>query len=137
LGAKSIQSAAGELEKALRENIANSKLEGLHARFAEQLTAVVEGLRGALGAEPENLAAPAAPVGIARLPELVSQMLKFLSEFDAAAADHCANHRALFASLFSPSDFSQFEQHLQAYSFTDALGLLESAARARGIARTQ
>jgi len=135
LGARSVQSAAGELEKALRDNTPKPRLEALRARFAEVLTAMVVSLSGALGAEPESAAAPSAPVDLAQLPGVVSQMLKHLSEFDAAATDYCASHRALFASLFSPSDFSQFEQHLQAYSFADALDLLESAVRARGIAR--
>ncbi|MEO8426138.1 MAG: response regulator [Verrucomicrobiota bacterium] len=128
LGAKTVQSAAAELEKALREKAGPAQLETLRQRFAENLAALLSHLRPALGDEqPVPATVPAAAVDPAQLKPVVAQMLKQLSEFDAAATDSLEANRALFASLFSAAEFEQFEQHLQNYAFGEAQALLEAA----------
>ena len=109
-------------------------LETLRQCFAENLTALLEALRPALGEElPTSVAVPATTVDPAQLKPVVEQMLKQLSEFDAAATDGLEANRALIASLFSADGFAQFEQHLQGYAFAEAQTLLAAAVRARGI----
>jgi len=134
LGAKTVQSAASELEKAIRENAGPAPLETLRKRFAENLTALLEALRPALGEELlAPVTAPATIVDLAQLKPVIVEMLKQLSEFDAAATDCLEANRALFASLFSGAEFAQFEQYLQGYAFGEAQSLLERAARPLGI----
>jgi signal transduction histidine kinase/CheY-like chemotaxis protein/HAMP domain-containing protein len=134
LGAKTVQSAAGELEKAIRERAGPAQLEMLQQRFGETLGALVDRLGPALGDEqPVPAAVPATDVDPSRLKPVVEQVLKQLSEFDAAAADGLEANRALFASLFSAEEFGHFEQYLQGYAFGEAQALLEKAVRARGV----
>ena len=134
LGVKSVQAAAGELEKALHDGADATRLETLRQQLAAALTPFVDRLRAALGAEPTAPLAPAAmAVDPAQLKLVVAQMTRHLGEFDAAAADCLEAHRGLFASLFSAEEFGKFEQQVQGYDFGAALALLEPAARARNI----
>ena len=130
LGAKTVQSAAAELEQAIRAGADAARLETLRQQFAAVFVPVVEGLRAALGAA---LTPTRVPVGVAVDPAqvgvVVSLMTKYLAEFDAAASDCLEAHRAVFASLFSADEMAQFEQHVQGYGFSDAQVLL---AEARG-----
>src|SRR5262249_41534099 len=128
-----VQLAAAELEKAIRESAEGAQVERLRQRFAENLEALLNGLRVALGPEPVAAAGAAVAVDPAQLQPGVAPMLKQLSEIDSAATDQLEANRALLASLFSSAEFSQFEQHLQAYAFGEAQALLETATRARGL----
>ena len=126
LGAKAVQAAAGELEKALHGNLDAARLESLRGEFEAVLTPFVERLSAALGKEAAVAAAPAGiAVDPAQLKLLVEQMNKHLSEFDAAASDCLEANRDAFASLFSAEEFGKFEQHVQDYAFDDALALLK------------
>jgi PAS domain S-box-containing protein len=134
LGAKPVQEAAAELEKLIRSRFDATAMEVARQRFSEQLTALLSALRPALGEEKASSApVSAAPIDPAQLKPVVEQMLKQLSEFDAAVGDNFEKDRALFASIFSADEFAQFEKHLQGYAFGEAQALLETAARARGI----
>jgi two-component system, sensor histidine kinase and response regulator len=134
LGAKNLQSAAADLEKLLRDHATTETIEPARLRFEENLSALLERLRPALGEEkPAAAAVAAAPVDLTQLKPVVEQTLKQLSEFDAAAGDSFEANRAVFASLFSAGEFARFEQHLQGYAFGEAQALLEAAAKARGI----
>jgi two-component system sensor histidine kinase/response regulator len=134
LGAKTVQAAAGELEKALRDRADPARLEGLRQQFAAVLGPFVDRLRAALGDEP---APPAAPVAVAvdpaQLKRVVTQMTAHLVECDAASADCLEENRGALASLFSPEAFREFEQRLQSYAFAEAHALLEEALRARSL----
>jgi len=131
LGAKAVQTAAGELEKALHGNADAAQLEKLRRQFAEVLAPFVERLRAALGEEAVAPAASAAAIDPAQMKLLVAQMTKHLSEFDAAAAECLEANRGAFAALFSAEEFAKFEQQVQGYAFDGALAQLELADRAR------
>ena len=134
LGAQSVQAAAAELEKALRENAAPARVETLRQEFSDGLTPFLAQLRTALGDEPTAPIAPnVAAVDPARLKPVVEQMAKHLAEFDAAAADYLTAHRDLFASLFAAEEFSAFEHEVQNYGFGEAQAQLEKAAQTRGV----
>jgi two-component system sensor histidine kinase/response regulator len=134
LGAKELQAAAAELEKSVRERAAPAVLETAHQRFATILTGLLEKLQAALGPDSDVPAPPpAAAFDPVRARPVVAELRTRLADFDAAASDTLAAHRAVIAALFPAGEFAQFERHLQNYAFGDALTLLETAARARGI----
>jgi two-component system sensor histidine kinase/response regulator len=131
LGVKTVQLAAGELEKAIHDGADAARLEPLHQQFVTALTPFVDRLRAALGEEPESPAAPKAMVvDPAQLQLVVEQMTRHLAEFDAAACDCLEANRGMFASLFSAQEFGKFEQQIRGYAFGEALALLEQSARA-------
>jgi two-component system sensor histidine kinase/response regulator len=131
LGVKTVQLAAGELEKAIHDGADAARLESLRQQFATVLTPFVDRLRAALGEEPVSPAAPKAMVvDPAQLKLVVEQMTRHLAEFDAAASDCLEANRGVFASLFSAEEFGKFEQRVQGYAFGEALAQLEQAARA-------
>jgi two-component system, sensor histidine kinase and response regulator len=131
LGVKTVQLAAGELEKAIHDGADAARLEPLRQQFATALTPFIDRLRAALGEEPVSPAAPKAMVvDPAQLQLVVEQMTRHLAEFDAAASDCLEANRGVFASLFSAEEFGKFEQQVQGYAFSAALAQLEQAARA-------
>jgi two-component system sensor histidine kinase/response regulator len=125
LGARAVQSAAGELEKALHDNADTARLEQLHRQFATVLAPFLDRLRAALGEEAAAPAASAAAIDPAQMKLLVAQMTKHLAEFDAAAAECLEANRGAFAALFSAEEFGKFEQQVQGYAFDDALAQLQ------------
>jgi len=128
LGVKTLQLAAGELEKAIHDGADAARLESLRQQFATVLTPFVGRLRAALGEEPASPAAPKAMVvDPAQLKLVVEQMTRYLAEFDAAASDCLEANRGVFASLFSAEEFGKFEQQVQGYAFSAALVQLEQA----------
>src|SRR5438270_366167 len=131
LGVKTVQLAAGELEKAIHDGADAARLESLGQQFATALTPFVHRLRAALGEEPVSAAPPQAMVvDPAQLKLVVEHMTRHLAEFDSAACDCLEANRGMFASLFSAEEFGKFEQQVQGYAFGEALAQLEQAARA-------
>jgi two-component system sensor histidine kinase/response regulator len=134
LGAKTVQAAAGELEKALRERAEPARLEALRQQFAAVLGPFVDRLRAALGDEP---AAPVAPVAAVvdpvQLKAVVEQMTTHLVECDAASSDCLEANRGVLASLFSAEEFLEFERRVQGYAFAEAQATLEEALRTRSL----
>ena len=134
LGAKTVQAAAGELEKALRDGADLARLEGLRQQFAAVLAPFVERLRAALGAEPAAaVAASPAVVDPAQLKGVVEQMTTYLVECDAASSDWLEANRGALASLFTAEAFQEFERRVQGYAFAEAQEKLEEALRARSL----
>jgi len=131
LGATAIQAAAAELEKAIARKSEMPQIQTLNQRLEEAVKTVIPSLRDALGvpkAQP-----PAAPMDPAQKKTVIAQMTKHLSEFDPAAAECLAANRELLGSLFSPSDFTEFEQQVQTYAFDAAAVKLDNAARTHGV----
>jgi two-component system, sensor histidine kinase and response regulator len=129
LGVKTVQLAAGQLEKAIHDGADAAVLEPLHKQFATALTPFVARLRAALGEEPASPAAPKAMVvDPTQLQLVVEQMTRHLAELDAAACDCLEANRGMLASLFSAEEFGKFEQQVQSFSFSEALAQLERAS---------
>jgi hypothetical protein len=128
---KTVQLAAGELEKAIHDGADAARLESLRQQFATVLTPFVDRLRAALGEEPVSPAAPKTMVvNPAQLKLVLEEMTRHLAEFDAAACDCLEANRGVFASFFSAEEFGKFEQQVQGYAFGEALAQLNQAARA-------
>jgi PAS domain S-box-containing protein len=134
LAISDVQAAAGELEKAIREKAGPLRIETMRVEFSAVLADLLARLLPALGAGETTVAAPSAtPADPAQLKEIVAQMLKQLSEFDAAAADSLEEHRGLLGPLFSGDEFAGFEQQVQGYAFADAEAQLEKIATEKGL----
>ena len=131
LGMKTVQLAAGELEKAIHDGADAARLESLRQQFATVLTPLIDRIRAALGEEPASPAAPkACVVDSAQMKSVIEQMTGYLAEFDAAASDCLEANRDVFAALFSTEEFAKFEQQVQGYAFGEALARLGKAAAA-------
>jgi signal transduction histidine kinase/DNA-binding response OmpR family regulator/CHASE3 domain sensor protein/HPt (histidine-containing phosphotransfer) domain-containing protein len=135
LGAGGVQKTAGALEHAIAGGKDPGGSEALRRQLADELGALMDRLRRALGEAPAPPApsAAVAPADPQALKELVVQMRKQLGEFDPSAADTVDAHRDLFRALLEGDDFAAFEGHVQGYAFGEAQALLERAAAARGI----
>jgi HPt (histidine-containing phosphotransfer) domain-containing protein len=132
LGAKAVQSAAADLERAVNEGL---PAEALCDRLASVLSPFITELRAALG-EPPVLTAPppvAAAVDPVMIRETVARMNRYLDEFDPAAAECLTSDLSRFQALFDTVTLAQFEQHITNYAFGEAQALLDQAIRDRGI----
>jgi len=130
LGAGAVQTAAAELERAVKEG---SPAEALCDRLASVLSPLLAKLRTALGEPPARTAPPAVKADPEMIRETVVRMTRYLGEFDPAAADCLASDLSQFQSLFDAPTLEQFEQHITNYAFAEAQALLDQAARDRGI----
>jgi PAS domain S-box-containing protein len=132
LGARAIQSAAGDLERALREG---APAEGLCDQLESVLSPFIANLRAALGEQPSGTAG--SPVATSIDPVMiratVTRMRQYLSEFDPAAADCLESDRSYFQALFDDAALARFEHHVTNYAFGEAQSMLDQAARERGI----
>jgi two-component system sensor histidine kinase/response regulator len=129
-----VQAAAGALEKAIREKADPARIEVLRREFSDVLFDLLARLRPALGeAVTTVIASPPAPADPAQLREIVSQMLRQLSEFDTTAADSLEAHRGLLGPLFSKEEFAKFEQQVQGYAFAEAEAALDKIAGEKGL----
>jgi two-component system, sensor histidine kinase and response regulator len=128
LGAKPVQSAAGALEKLIRERAKPAEVES--AKHA--LTAVLEPLIAQLGAAvvapaPKTVAPVPPTSNPAQTREAAAQLSKLLAEFDPGAADFIEANQAALRPLFAGEGWSHFEKLVQGYSFADAQTHLDRA----------
>jgi two-component system sensor histidine kinase/response regulator len=132
LGAKAVQSAAADLERAVKEG---APADALCDRLSSVLSPLIAELRAAQQEPPSMQAQPTlkAAVDPAMIRETVMRMTRYLSEFDPAAADCLASDLPEFQALFDAATLAQFEQHIANYAFTEAQALLDQAAKDRGI----
>jgi two-component system, sensor histidine kinase and response regulator len=130
LGAGSVQTAAAELEKAIREGLGPESIESLRTRLAEVLVPLAERLRTALTEAPTVLPSrPVPAVDPARMKAAVAEMMKYLSDFDAAAGDCLEANRELLRLFFIPGEFVQFEKRVESFAFNEAEAQLAQALR--------
>ena len=132
LGAKAVQSAAAELEHAVKNG---TPAEALCDQLANVLSPLIDELRAALEEPPVVTASSdgGETVDPAMLRETALRMTKYLGEFDPAAAECLASDLSRFQALFDPATLAQFEQHITNYAFPEAQALLDKATRERGI----
>ncbi len=137
LGADTIMSTAGELEKAIGARADISRIESFRQRLSGLLTDMIGQLGPALHHRPQDKVeiAPAAPADPEKIRSVVSLMRKQLGEFDAAAGDCLENNRDVFHAIFAAVDFAQFEKHVQGYAFGEALALLEKSISSEGFCK--
>ena len=132
LGAKAVQSAAAELERAVHDG---APAEALCDRLSNVLSPLIAELSAALGEPTVASASPVAqaPVDPKLIRETVMRMTRYLGEFDPAAADCLASDLPQFQALFDTPTLARFEQYINNYAFAEAQALLDQAAKDRGI----
>ncbi len=132
IGAKSIQAAAGTLEKLIREKAGSDKLDPAKQQVAAALDPLADHLRAAL--TPASTAtptkAPASVANPARIREAAARLNTLLAEFDPGATDFIEANRADLQALFPGDAWQQFDALVQGYAFADAQAQLETALKA-------
>jgi len=131
IGAKTVQSAAGTLEKLIRDRARVSELEPAKRSVSAVLDPIVAQIRAALiVTAPETQQEPAlsmADPGQSR--QAAAQLARLLTESDPMAADFIAANRATLRPLFAADTWPQFEKLVHDYSFADAQQKLDQAQR--------
>jgi signal transduction histidine kinase/DNA-binding response OmpR family regulator/HPt (histidine-containing phosphotransfer) domain-containing protein len=132
LGAAEVQSAAGTLEKLVRNRGSATEIESARQSVSDTLAPLVAQIRATLNttislAEPPDSALP--PPEPAESRQAAAHLSQLLTECDPAAADFIAENRATLRPLFASETWPQFEKLVQNYSFADAQQKLELAQR--------
>jgi signal transduction histidine kinase/DNA-binding response OmpR family regulator/HPt (histidine-containing phosphotransfer) domain-containing protein/HAMP domain-containing protein len=127
IGATAVQSAAGVLEKLIRDRGAANDVSAAVQHLSSVLDPLIAGLRSAPGptvsAPPVETAASADPQ---QSREAAARLRVLLSDSDPDASDFVEANQAALRPLFGPS-WSEFEKRIQDYAFTDAQAQLEEA----------
>jgi signal transduction histidine kinase/CheY-like chemotaxis protein/HAMP domain-containing protein len=129
IGAKQVQSAAGALEKLIREKGEKAPLESAKQQASAALEPIVSQLRAALGSSAPVAQGPARLIVVdpAKARETAAQLLKLLSEFDPAAAEFVDTNQAALQLFVGENKWAQFDKLVQSYAFADAQSQLEQA----------
>ena len=134
IGAKAVQAAAADLEKALRSDGGTLRLESLRNKLGGELAGLRAAVSSLLGPEeeerPPQTVAPADP---AQLKAAVERLSALLCDSDAAAIDLLESEGAALRSLFDAQGFANFEKMVTSYAFDDALEALRGASRDKGV----
>ncbi len=132
IGATHVQSAAGLLEKSIRDRATPKDVESAKEHVAAALDPLTTHLRSVLdrtapeSPRPSTTTTPANP---ARSLEAAARLTTLLSELDPGATDFVeANHAAL-RPLFGDGMWPEFEKLVQNYGFADAQAQLDQAVR--------
>jgi two-component system sensor histidine kinase/response regulator len=132
LGAKTLQAAAGMLEKLIRDRAGNGDVEGGKKQVAAALEPLLQNLQAALG-PPAAIDVPAPetvpPLDAAQARETAAHMTRLLSEFDPGAVDFLETNQAALRPIFKSETWVEFQKLVQSYSFADAQTQLEQACK--------
>jgi len=139
LAAGPVQTAAGALEKAIRDGVEPALVETLRARLADALDRLAAALRPMLDARaddavPEPRADDPATIDPAALRTLVKRWSRLLADSDASSLDDLDEESGPLRALFDgASAFDGFAKQVKAYDFDGALEALRRAASGKGI----
>ncbi|HTY89371.1 MAG TPA: response regulator, partial [Candidatus Acidoferrum sp.] len=131
IGAKPVQTAAGALEKVIRERGGAEVVANAKQQVAAALDPLVTQLQAALrSAASETLPSATAPAADpAQTREAAARLTKLLAEFDPGAADFIEVNQAMLRPLFAGDAWSQFQKLVEGYAFADAQSRLEEAVK--------
>jgi HPt (histidine-containing phosphotransfer) domain-containing protein len=132
IGAKPVQTAAGVVEKLIRDRAAAVETESGLRQVAAVLDPLLAQLRNALPSPAPNTALPTTQPAVdpAQSRAAAAQLTKLLSEFDPGATDCLEANQAALRSLFPGDGWPQFEKLVQGYAFAEAQSQLEQALKA-------
>jgi two-component system sensor histidine kinase/response regulator len=134
LGVAPVQSAAADLEHALRTQSPEQEVESLRLKLAQVLDGFLPGLLTALaGVASSEIAptvdeSPADPVNPDRLADLTQTLRQLLEDSDADAVAQVESNAAALRTLFSPEQWTAFTEAVDGYDFAEALVLLKKVA---------
>jgi two-component system sensor histidine kinase/response regulator len=132
VGARSVQSAAGALEKLIRDGAETGAVESARQQVAAVLDPLLAELQTALSSTLSEKPAPASAQPAAhptQSHEAAAQLAKLLSEFDPGATDFIEAHHAALRPLFAHETWPHFEKLVQSYDFAAAQAQLEQAQK--------
>ena len=132
IGAKSVQTVAGALEKLIRDRAATAATESALRQVAAALDPLLARLRSALASAESATPAPVPPSpppppDPAQTRAAVAQLTTLLSEFDPGAVEFIEANQAALRPLFAGDAWPPFEKLVQNYAFADAQTQLEQA----------
>ncbi len=134
IGAGSVHTAAGQLEKQIREGSDAVAVAGATRQLGDALEPLLAQLRanlpavsGAPAIAPEASAAPV--LNPEKTREVAAKLNHLLSEFDSDAAEFIAANEVALRPLFGGDAWGGFEKLVQDYSFSEAQTQLENALK--------
>ena len=132
LGARVLQDAAADLERAIRERQARALVEQRLEEFARALATLISQMETKLPLSQPLPQAHGAPVAVdeARLAILTNELAALLAQDNFAASDLFAANAELLRSAF-PEAFGRLAQQIEDFDFTAAWTTLESACQSR------
>ena len=125
IGAKAVQDAAGEVERAI-----NKKTEpaaGI-ARLETELASVLNPLRAALGSDPVAATAPAASASVESARDAMKRLEAYLADSDGEPADYLVAQAGVLRAALGAERFAGIRQAVEGYDFENALQKLRAAA---------
>ena len=128
LGAKAVQTAAGVLEKRIRDGAAAGEVEAARREAGAALATLVEGLRKALGtAAAEDLGPGGAEVRVepGQARAAGQELARLLAEFDPGAVEYMEGNATALKALVGSGDWPVFEGLVRGYSLAEAQARLE------------
>jgi signal transduction histidine kinase/DNA-binding response OmpR family regulator/HPt (histidine-containing phosphotransfer) domain-containing protein len=123
IGAAAVQAAAGEVEKALREQRSDAEVNARIDALAPPLDALVAALDAALDAGEGEAAAAAVEFDPGKFAEVRARLLALLAEDDAEAGELLLEHAELLRAAL-PGTFARIDQAIRAFDFQGAHALL-------------
>jgi len=130
IGARPVQSAAGALEKAIRDRVEPSAVESAKQQVAGALDPLLAEMRTALNSlAPEAVVQTAEPgmANPAQTREAAVELARLLAECDPDAVDFIEANQPAMRALFAGETLTQFQTLVQNYAFADAEAQLTQA----------
>jgi two-component system sensor histidine kinase/response regulator len=129
LGAKPLQSAAGDVERLLREGAPTAHTDAALHHLTATLSPVIAELRAAFGS-PESHGAPEAPAALSeQTAGIMKDVAKLLDDYDAGVVDLIEANRADLRAAFGSADWRTFMDHIGAFAFAEARSVLDGVVR--------
>ena len=136
IGARPVQTAAGALEKLIRDRAKADAVESAKQQVAAVLDPLVAQLQAISPSAPLEVrssaftrSGPTEGGTPNQMREVAAQLTKLLSEFDPGAAEFLEANQAMLRPLFAGNTWPQFEKLVQGYAFADAQAQLEQALK--------
>jgi signal transduction histidine kinase/CheY-like chemotaxis protein/HAMP domain-containing protein len=136
IGATQVQSAAGVLEKAIRDGAPATDVQSAMQHAETTLAPVIAEIGAALPATvPEAQKPPAANrvVDPVESREAAVKLTTLLSDMDPAAIEHMETNHAALRPLFADAEWPAFEDLVRGYAFADAHARLEHVLKMDGV----
>jgi CheY-like chemotaxis protein len=148
IGAKTVLTAAGTLEKLIHSRAPTAELDAAKQELDATLNPLLTQLRAALSSPASSTShtspassaqgqahpiltdpTQAVPTDPSQVRAVAAELTRLLSEFDPSAVDFIETNQSALRSLFNDATWPQFETQVQNYSFADAQSQLNDALK--------
>lgn len=126
IGAADAQTAAGELEGAIRKDEAEGRLEEVLSKFSFAIGTAITNIQATLGSPPESprITTDGKRLDPFELRKILQKLTLYAEESDSEAFEYLDSVREEIGSSFPPQDFEELEAAMKAYDFAAALATL-------------